>query len=159
MRLAEETSMMHSMPIVRIVQQMILVGAVATITVAAHPTHSAAQSGGACADSTTASAKFYRDYYRNAVSSSETHMVRFRADTGIPNISQTQVRFVGDTTACRAASVAIDARRWDKFPEIPVLVLELGTTRLVIKDVDLPGGMLNYLFNQNFSTLLKKMVF
>lgn len=69
------------------------------------------------------------------------------------------MRFAGDTTACRAASVAIDARRRDKFPETPVLVLELGTARLVIKDVDLPGGMLNYLFNENFSTLLKKMVF
>ena len=73
--------MMLFMPIVRIVKQKILLGALATIIVAAHPTDSSAQSGGACAESTSASAKFYRDYYRNAVSSSEAHVLRFRADT------------------------------------------------------------------------------
>ena len=78
---ARSTSMMLFMPIVRIVKQKILLGALATIIVAAHPTDSSAQSGGACAESTSASAKFYRDYYRNAVSSSEAHVLRFRADT------------------------------------------------------------------------------
>ena len=96
-------------------------------TLAVRPMRGFAQSGGACADSTSTSAKYYRDYYRIAVSSTESHMVAFRSRTGLPSLAQTQVRFVGDTAVCRTASVALDAQRWDKFPQTPVIVLELST--------------------------------
>jgi hypothetical protein len=86
-------------------------------------------------------------------------MVAMRSETGLPNLAETQVRLVGDTTVCRTASAAIDAKRLNKYPATPVIVLELGTKRLVIKDVGLSGGRLNFLFNQDFSSLLYRMVF
>lgn len=132
---------------------------VALLTVAASPTRSFAQAASACADSTSSAALFYRDYYRTAVSSTETHMVNLRAQTGLPNVAATQVRFIGDTTTCRTASIAFDAQRWDKLPDIPVILFEIGATRLAIKIVDIQGPNPNYLFNQDFSVLLKRGVF
>jgi hypothetical protein len=159
MRLAEKENMTITSFVVSVFARTILGAGLVISVLAVSPMRSFAQTGGACGDSTSSSAILYRDYYRIAVSSTESHMVAFRAQTGLPNLSQTQVRFVGDTTVCRTASIAVDAHRWDKFPQTSVLVLELGTTRLVVKDVNLPAGMLNYLFNQTFSTLLMKMVF
>jgi hypothetical protein len=63
---------------------------------------------------------------------------------------------VTDTVACRAASVAYDAQLMDKHPTEPVVLLELGTKRLVVKKADDGGRFLNMLFDQTLGVLLNK---
>ena len=118
-----------------------------------------AQGSGMCADTASSQAKHYRDYYKVAASSSASHMVAFRSTSGVPNLAETQVRFVSDTAACRVASAAVDSQMLVKYPDVQVLVIELGTKRLVIKDISILGGFANYLFNADFSSVLFKMVF
>src|SRR5207253_927558 len=128
--------------------------AIVTCASALTPTDTFAQSTGVCADTTNATTKYYRDYYRLAVSSTASQMVSFRNDTGLPNLTAAQVHLVADTAVCRIASTAFDAKRLNKYPVAPVIVLELGTKRMVIKDVGLTGGRLNFLFTLDFSILL-----
>jgi hypothetical protein len=158
MRLAEAKNMMRSSGVISCPKRGTLSGII-IFALAVSATNTFAQTTGACADSTDATTRYYQDYYRLAVSSVESRMVAFRSQTGLPNLAETQVRLVGDTTVCRTASAAIDAKRLNKYPAAPVIVLELGTKRIVIKDVGLSGGRLNFLFNQDFSSLLYRMVF
>jgi len=117
-----------------------------------------AQSPGPCNDSTTARARDYRNYYGVLVSVTDTQVVRVRTELGIPTLSNSQVHIVADTTVCRIASQAYDATLEVPHPSEPVVVLELGTKRVVIKDIGFRGGtMLNLLFDQGFTTLLQRM--
>lgn len=124
--------------------------------VALTPGVAKAQAGGACADTTTAFAKFYKGTYAEFVSSSRSELVQQRSSTGYPNVAASAVKFVADTTVCRTASIAYDNQLDTKRPTLPVLVLELGTThRIVIKDTGRGlGRWLNMLFDSTFSTLI-----
>jgi hypothetical protein len=158
MRLAEAKNMMRWLALVSGPRLVALVASV-IVALAMSPIDAFAQTTGACADSTNVSTRFYRDYYRIAVSSAESNLVAFRSRTGLPALAETQVRIVGDTTVCRSASAAFDAHLLDRFPANPVIVLELGTKRIVIKDVGLVDKRINFLFNQDFSTLLSSIMF
>lgn len=140
-------------------QRRVALYAIVACAFALSPNDIVAQSTGVCADTTNATTKYYRDYYQLAVSSTAPQMVSFRNDTGLPNLSAAQVRLVADTAVCRIASAAFDAKRFNKYPAAPVIVLELGIKRMVIKDVGLTGGRLNFLFTQDFSTLISRMAF
>jgi len=74
-------------------------------------------------------------------------------------MSPTQVKLVGDTAICRLASVAYDATLQNGRPLSPVIVIELGVKRAVIKDIAIGDYWLNLIFNQNFTTLLNKFGF
>lgn len=117
-----------------------------------------AQSTSACSDSTTDQSRGSRDYYGTLVSAPDTQVVRVRTQLGLPTLLNSQVRIVGDTTVCRAASNAYDAYLASPRPNQPVLVLEVGTKRIVSKDIGFRGGvLLNLLFDQTFTTVLDRM--
>ena len=124
-----------------------------------HPLVLVAQTASACADTSGIEAKSYRATYGMNVSSTDTSMVGFRARTGLPTLASNQVILVSDTTVCRAASTAFDAQLLVKHPANPVVVLQLGTKRMVIKDVGMPGGWLNMLFDSTFATLYSRILF
>jgi hypothetical protein len=42
-------------------------------------------------------------------------------------------------------------------PTTPVIVLEIGDRRIVIKDTGLSGRWINMLFSQDFATFLKSL--
>ena len=124
--------------------------------VALAPGITRAQGSGACADTATSIAKFYKGTYAEFVSSSRSELVQQRSSTGYPNVAASAVKFVADTTVCRTASIAYDNQLDTKRPTVPVLVLELGTThRIVIKDTGMGlGPWLNMLFDSTFSTFI-----
>jgi hypothetical protein len=108
-----------------------------------------------CADLTVAQG--YRDYYGVLASKGDSATVQFRARTGLPTLADTQVRIVGDTTVCRHASRAYDATLEIPYPKQPVVVLEMGDKRIVVKDIGFRGGvMLNLLFDETFTTMLNR---
>ena len=81
-----------------------------------------------------------------------------RAELGLPTLSNSQVRIVADTTVCRIASQAYDATLQVPYPSEPVVVLELGNKRVVIKDIGFRGGtMMGILFDRSFTTLLQRL--
>lgn len=123
------------------------------------PAIAAAQASGACVDTTTVAAQFYKGTFGEFVSSPRSELVQQRSSTGMPNVAASAVKFVADTTVCRAASIAYDAQLDKKRPTVPVLVLELGPThRIVIKDTGMGiGPWLIMLFDQAFSTLITYM--
>lgn len=84
MCLAEAQSMKNSLAVVSCARPVV-VAAIVIIALATSPIETIAQATGACADSTNASTLFYRDYYRIAVSSAESHMVAFRSRTDAGN--------------------------------------------------------------------------
>ena len=116
-----------------------------------------AQSTGACTDSATSQARGYRDYYGVVVSLTDTAAIRWRTQIGLPTLLNSQVRLVSDTAICRIASQAYDATLEVPYPAKPVIVLELGSKRMVIKDIGFRGAMLNLLFDQTFATLLHRV--
>lgn len=119
-----------------------------------------AQIGGPCVDTASIAAQDYRNAYRAFASGSSAHQVQARTLSGIPTVLPSQVKLVADTTVCRAASIALDARIQDPRPTTPVIVLEIGTTRrMVIKDTGMPGRRENMLFDQIFSTLFEVIAF
>jgi hypothetical protein len=88
----------------------------------------------------------------------DTTVVRFRNQTGLPTLQNSQVRLVGDTAICRIASQAYDATLEVPYPNEPVVVLEMGDKRIVVKDIGFRGGvMMALLFNQTFTTLLQRL--
>lgn len=158
MRLAKETDM----TIVRIAQSVARIAPLASTFILAlvlGASKVAAQTTGACADSTGERPPLYRDEYSSMASRTDSQTVAFRARSGLPTLSPAQVRIVGDTTVCRAASLAYDAALAVPHPSQPVIVLEVGTRRIVIKDIGRRGPWLNMLFNQDFTTLLYKISF
>jgi hypothetical protein len=102
-------------------------------------------------------AQGYRDYYGVVVSLTDSATTNFRARTGLPTLSDSQVRIIADTAVCRRASRAYDATLEVPYPQQPVVVLELGNRRIVVKDIGFRGGvMLNLLFDETFTTLIDR---
>jgi len=125
------------------------------VMVSALPTSKASAQGlGLCTDSTNQQGWFYKHKYAAYVSSALPKIVADRNATGLPTLSYSQVQLVTDTATCRAASNAFDAQLTTKRPTVPVIVLALGTKRVVIKDTGSHGPWMNMLFNQDFSVLL-----
>lgn len=113
-----------------------------------------AQENGPCMDSTSAASRNYKSNYEALVSMTDPASVARRNRTGIPTLAPSQVRLIADTTSCRAASVAYDAQLQTPHPSEPVIVLELGMTRLVVKDLGNGSRALNMLFNVGFTALV-----
>lgn len=135
----------------------VAVFAAAVIGVASSPVRTSAQTNGACMDSTSSASQFYRNSYEGVASRTDAASVAFRTSSGIPTLSPSQVRLVADTTVCRAASIAYDAQLQVPHPSEPVIVIELGTKRLVTKNFGTGGRWLNMLFNEDFTVLLKTL--
>lgn len=155
MRVAEEENMRSRNNEIYGISVGVLAAAV--IAVVSSPVRTNAQTNGACMDSTSAASRFYRNSYGGVASRTDAASAAFRNSSGIPNLSPSQVRLVADTTVCRAASIAYDAQLQVPHPSAPVIVLELGTKRLLIKDIGTGGRWLNMLFNQDFTVLLKTL--
>lgn len=149
--MAQEDNMI-SYRILKIRSMAIFVGFLATT-----PAH--AQTPSICADTASQRSQIYRDNYRLLVSGTDTATVNFRARSGLPTLSPTQVRLVGDTAVCRTASIAYDATVSSPDPLEPMIVLELGSKRIVAKNSGRRGPWLNLLFNQDFTSLLYKIGF
>jgi hypothetical protein len=115
------------------------------------------QSSAPCFDSTTTRVQNYKSGYANMVSNPDTAFSRQRTNLGLPLLAANQVRIVGDTATCRVASSAYDSALGRSPSTVPVVVLELGTRRVVVKDIGMRGAWMNLLFNQDFSTLLQKI--
>jgi hypothetical protein len=116
-----------------------------------------AQSFNPCVDSTDLRIRSYRDWYNLQTSDADTAIVRERTQLMLPTLSANQVSIVADTTACRAASIAYDAELGLSQPNVPAMVLQLGTKRIVIKaDGPTPYIPVNILFNQDFTQVINK---
>jgi hypothetical protein len=63
-------------------------------------------------------------------------------------------QYVDISTLPSLCQVAFDAQLQTPHPSEPVIVLELGTKRLVVKDLGNATRGLNMLFNAGFTTLL-----
>lgn len=114
-----------------------------------------AQSNGPCMDSTSSMSRFYKSSYEGLVTRADANGSAWRTSEGIPTLSPSQVKLVADTTICRLASAAFDARVDGANSSTPVVVIELGTKRVVIKDLGRGGRLLNLLFNSDFTTFFK----
>jgi hypothetical protein len=132
--------------------RMLVLGTLASVALAGSAT---AQGTGVCTDSTNHRAWGYLHMYAGTVSSTVPAVVADRTAKGLPTLSYTQVKLVTDTAACRTASIAYDAQLETKRPNAQVIVIELGTKRVVIKDTGMHGRWLNMLFDQNYATLLQ----
>jgi hypothetical protein len=117
------------------------------------PTTASAQGNGPCVDTASWSSRNYKSNYEAIASLTDPAIVAFRTENGIPTLIPSQVRLVADTTVCRAASTAFDTHVQTPHPLEPVIVLELGTKRLVVKDLG-HGAKPSMLFNVDFTTLL-----
>lgn len=136
------------------VKRVTLIAAILTLSMA---NASTAQTTGACNDSSTATAKGYRNYYGAFVSATDTQVVRVRNQLGLPTLTNAQVRIVSDTTVCRTASRAYDGTLEVPYPDTPVVVLEVGTKRVVVKDIGFKEFKLNLLLDGAFTTLLQRI--
>jgi hypothetical protein len=124
------------------------------------PAVAQAQVGGPCVDTTSTRAQSYRDSYVEIASGTRAELVQARTQAGIPTVLASQVKLVGDTVVCRAASIAFDARVQNPRPSTPVIVLEIGPTRrIVVKETGRRSVGHNMLFDQTFATLLKTIRF
>lgn len=132
----------------------ILIGLTLATVVALCPKAMRAQGNGACRDSTSTASRNYNSNYEALASLTDPASVALRKETGIPTLTPSQVRLVADTTVCRAASIAYDAQLQIPHPSTPVIVLELGTKRLVVKDLGNGARGLNMMFNTGFTALL-----
>lgn len=118
----------------------------------------AAQAPSACYDSTSTRVHDIRDKYGVIVSRNDSVGTRWRTQLGLPTLSDAQVRIVGDTAVCRTASQSYDGALEGSYPSQPVIVLELGTLRMVVKDIGLGGGaLLGIIFDQSFANVLKRL--
>lgn len=140
-------SLVHRIPLAMV---SVVVGMIAL-----SPQHATAQPNGPCMDSTSSISRFYRNSYEGIATTSNADIAAWRASKGIPTLTASQVRLVADTAICRSASTAFDARVNEADPAAPVVVIELGSKRLVIKDLPHGGRLLNMLFNTDFTILYK----
>jgi hypothetical protein len=115
------------------------------------------QAPGLCVDATSPDLIMYRDAYADMVSDPDTAAARQRTNFGLPLLDSTQVVIVADSVACQAASIAYDNALGISKPTVPVMVLQLVTKRIVIKDIDWEGPALNILFNQDFTQVLERI--
>lgn len=132
--------------------RMVVAGALASVALAEG---ARAQGTGVCTDSTNHRAWGYMHMYAGIVSSTVPAVVANRTAEGLPTLSYAQVKLVTDTAACRRASIAYDAQLEKKRPDAQVIVVDLGTKRMVIKDTGMHGRWLNMLFDQNYTSLLR----
>ena|SRR5687767_10371802 len=132
----------------------ILIGLPVVTIIALYPVGASAQANGPCMDSTSSTSRNYKSNYEALASLTDPASVARRTRTGIPTLTPSQVRLVADTAVCRAASIAFDAELQTPHPYGPAIVLELGTKRLVVKDLGNATRGLNMLFNAGFTTLL-----
>lgn len=117
----------------------------------------AAQSG-ICTDTASTKSRGYKNVYASLVSKTDTASARRRSQLQLPLLQANQVRLVADTIACRAASNAFDTVRGVSLPTTSVIVLELGSShRIVVKDLGFNHYWLNFLFNSDFSQLIKRI--
>ena len=136
--------------------RMVFARVVAVVALTLAIAHTArAQGIGVCTDSTNHRAWGYMHMYAGIVSSTVPAVVANRTAEGLPTLSYAQVKLVTDTAACRRASIAYDAQLEKKRPDAQVIVIDLGTKRVVIKDTGMRGRWLNMLFDQNYTTLLR----
>ena len=117
----------------------------------------AVQGPGLCVSATDPDLLMYRDGYAEMVSNPDTAAARQRTNFGIPTLDSTQVLIVADSAACQAASLAYDNALGESNPTTPVMVFQLATKRLVIKDIGWKGPALNILFNQDFTQALSRI--
>jgi hypothetical protein len=122
----------HMMPYAR----MLVLGARAAMAIA---DSAGAQGTGVCTDSTNHRAWGYMHMYAGIVSSTVPAVIANRTAEGLPTLSYAQVKLVTDTVACRRASIAYDAQLETKRPNAQVIVIDLGTKRVVIKDTGMHG--------------------
>lgn len=132
---------------------IVIISLIAAVASSPEPVH--AQSNGPCMDSTSSISRFYRNSYEGIATRSDANSLAWRTSQGIPTLTASQVKLVADTTACRAASTAFDSRVDGASAAMPVVVIELGTKRIVIKDLGRGGRLLNLLFNSDFTTFFK----
>src|SRR5690349_12276153 len=130
MQMAEEVRMLVEFDRRVIIAGLALLMALAFVTTS---TKMGAQSGSACVDPTSTYSHDLKINVATMVSLSDTASANERARFGLPALTANQVSIVSDTTACRAASVAYDAAVSATPIDLPVVVLTLGTKRLVVK--------------------------
>jgi CRP-like cAMP-binding protein len=82
-----------------------------------------------------------------------------RTNFGLPNIAASQVTIVSDTTTCRIASQAYDLELGASAASEPPIVLQLADKYLVVKRLAYRRGRISILFNQNFTTVIKRIWF
>ena len=109
-----------------------------------------------CVDPTSTHALDLKHRVGVMVSLADTASGNERSRFSLPALSESQVSIVSDTTACRTASLAYDAAVSGTPINLPVVVLALGTKRLVIKEYRLGEWWLAILFTQDYATVVKK---
>jgi hypothetical protein len=110
-----------------------------------------------CVPSTDKLAIDYRRGWAAVVSAPDTASARQRASLGLSLMSAGQVAIVTDSASCRIASEAYDTELGDSYPVVPVIVLQLGSTRnVVIKNSDWESRWMNMIFNSDFSSVLHR---
>ena len=115
-----------------------------------------AQAGSPCVDPSSQRALDLKHLVGVMVSQSDTVAANERARFSLPLLAASQVTMVTDTTVCRAASNAYDGVASMEPVDKPVVVLALGTQRLVIKDYRFGEWLLAILFNSNFTTMITR---
>lgn len=142
------------MKYLRVRSSACLMGLVIGTMVSWVPAAAKSQVNGPCVDTASSSSRNYKSNYEALVALTDSASVARRNRTGIPTLAPSQVRLIADTTVCRAASVAFDAELQTQRPSEPVIVLELGTKRLVVKELGNGARALNMMFDTGFTTLL-----
>lgn len=120
------------------------------------PIKLSAQGGNPCVDPSSQRAQDLRHIVGVMVSQSDTIAANERTRFSLPLLAESQVTIVSDTTVCRAASTAYDAKASTTPINKPVVVLSLGSQRLVIKDYRFGEWLLAILFNSNFTTMITR---
>jgi hypothetical protein len=115
-----------------------------------------AQTTSPCVDPASRLALDLRHGVGVLVSLADTVHANQRTKFSLPLLAENQVTIVSDTTVCRTASLAYDAAVAHRTIDEPVVVLALGTQRLVIKDYPFGEWLLAILFNQNFTTMITR---
>lgn len=116
----------------------------------------AAQGYGPCVAASSTDAKDLQHRVELLVSLNDSISANQRTRLNLPALAANQVTIVSDTTECRAASLAYDAAVAHRTIGKPVVVLALGTQRLVVKDYPFGEWLLAVLFNQSFTTMIKR---
>ena len=115
-----------------------------------------AQGFGPCVNPSSTDATDLKHRVELLVSLSDSISANQRTRLSLPSLAANQVTIVSDTTVCRAASLAYDAAVAHRTIDKPVVVLALGTQRLVVKDYPFGEWLLAVLFNQTFTTMIKR---
>ncbi|MDP9177908.1 MAG: hypothetical protein M3O61_09535 [Gemmatimonadota bacterium] len=115
-----------------------------------------AQAASPCVDPSSGRAQALKHRVGVLVSQSDTVSANERTRFSLPLVAANQVTIISDTTVCRTASLAYDAAASTVPIDRPVVVLALGTQRLVIKDYRFGEWLLAVLFNQTYTVMVKR---